>query len=1134
MNTSTDNMNLHRGKRRSVRIARAAGFRFLTMLMMVSLGLSAPLWAGDQAKNAQVKWTPLKGDPHPLRDQIKAMRADQKALMKASGEGVKAQDTSTVNPNFGGFRSAPWTAAHAPGDSSHVLSSVVADFNNDGNLDVLTFQTTNATLMLGDGRGGFTNGGSQTTAFDVYHPVAVDLNHDGYLDVVAMTLPEYYEGTVVVLMNQKNGTFAAPVVISKAASVYSGLQSFNLVDVDGDGNLDVVISGTGTQDSMTGTYLVFETIFGNGDGTFRTSTQVETLTLLDYKDSLDLDGGTVVHNVNGQNTLFAALNVDNVQGYSSFMSTQVYELPINANGTVTVPAAPTMTWGLYYGSDPNAYLSFQDVNNDGVDDLIFNQGDGQLYVALGNSDGTYQDPFAALPATTLNSSATVVFSDVDGDGNVDAVIPGSTFIAVYPGNGDGTFRTPNTTYIGGYGTNSMEGLTFPVTDNVVADFNGDGKLDVVYFDTEKRWLLFYKGLGQGNFVGATDLAINSGTYATNELPIYAALDLNGDGAKDILVDSQYGVLSGINDGRGNFTYQLAAPLINELVAISSVTADFNKDGKEDAIFVTEDTDYDYHIVIATSNGDGTMTTRAIQMPVAIDGQPIVAVGDINGDGYPDLAFSVVNYITAQYGVYTMLNDGTGNFTAGTYFSASSSYTGIYDLKLADVTGDGLADLFLTAGIYPTTTVSERINPGNGDFSTVAPQVIESTLLVEQTQLKDVNGDGKLDLMAAVWSGDNEGILYYPGNGNGGFGDPVQLVSGLIPGMMDVNDYNGDGVPDVIYTNEESTLTDATDGEMGLVLLRGTGNGGFAAPVASELYGAATGVFTVDLANTGSPSILAATPGATTILLNQGATTVSLSSSASQIESTSSLTAAVTVSPYYSDMSVPTGSVTLLEDGAAVETETLDAAGHASFTLGGLVAGAHTLAAQYAGDANYNVNLKSGTATINVTKAVAAFTLSSNTNTLAMTRGSSGSATLTLTANSAFAGPVALTCSGAPQYSTCSFDQSSVTLSPGQAATAKVTVVSTTSQATAMNHAVPASSGIAFAGLLCCIVLRRKNRILLLAMACAILGMGAMTGCGSGSGVKETAQGSYAVTVTATPSDTTVAAKSFVLAVNITK
>ena len=1062
----------------------------------------------------------------PMLDEMRALPEGQRNT--TSSEAVRPQ-YQTVNPNFGGFRVAPYTAAHKPGDTSRQISSVEGDFNYDGCADIVSFQTTSLTVMTGDCKGHFRNAGSQSTAINVFHPVAVDVNHDGYPDVIAMTVPFAYNGTVVVLINQKNGTFAAPVTISKKAALYSGLQGFNVYDVNGDGNPDVVISGTGTVDNMSNSNLVFEVIFGNADGTFNTATLVETDGTLPYKPTIAFDGGTALRVVNGQLYLYGLLiQVQPVNG-TNFGSEPLYRWAVGSNGKVDLASAE-ITQLPVFSAQPNKYIQFIDIDGDGTPDFTLLNGDGMLYTAVGAQDGSFGSLQAALPVSAGNNASVVSFRDVDGDGKVDAILAGGVLVGVWPGNGDGTFRAPKSTNLAGYALNSNSGLTFSVTNHVIDDFDGDGIPDVAYFDVIKRALCFYKGEATGTFIGAPALTSTSTDFPGNTFTVLATPDLNGDGFRDLIVSTPYGLLSGMNDGKGNFTYRTLSPL-QGISALSALTPDFNKDGREDAIFLTTDSSGYVHLYLGLSNGDGTITAVPQTLPFKTVYTPGIAVGDFNGDGVPDVALALNNYSGQAYGVYPMVNDGSGNLTAGTLLNLGST---LYGIALADVNGDGRADLVVSYGAYAKTTTAVYPGMGNAGFASSPNSIIQNTLPGGSILAKDVTGDGKADVVLSVTNGTSEGLMLYAGNGNGIFSTGTSMVSGIIPSYVGAIDLNGDTLPDIYFTSNEAVLADANDSLDGLVVLPGIGNGSFGAPRSYAIYGSSTPVLPVDLLHNGSPDLLAAAgSNGTTILLNNGASIVAVSSSAKTLTSTGNTTITASVSPYFRDQQTPTGYVDLLIDGVTSNRTLLAANGTATFVLGNLAAGNHVVSSAYEGDASYNINSNSTTVSISVSKATPSFVITSNVSSLSLINGSSASTDLSLTANDAFSGPVTLGCTGAPVGSSCSFVQSNVTLAPGQTVTSTLTLTATQDVATHTPLPLFTAPGVS----LCCLLLiaplarrRRKVTSVVILLLAAVSSM-SLEGCSSGSRPKLTS-GSYTVTVTASPSDTSVASQSVTVAVMV--
>jgi len=1091
--------------------------------------LAAPVAAAPVASQGTLSTNlqdaaPVAATWDPLLD---ALTAQPPSPWTAAPAGVSLPRAASPGPSFGGLRAAPSTPAHAAGDATRDLSSAEADFDRDGCQDIVTFQVANLTVMRGDCKGGFTKLQSQAAPLNVYHPVAVDLDHDGYPDIVAMTAPFGYAGTVVALLNRQNATFGAATVISRKASLYSGLMAMNVYDINGDGNADVIVAGIGTVDTMTNSNSVFEVIFGNADGSFGTATLVETDGVLPYKPSYAYDGGSALRKIGDQLYFYGLLLQSQRVNGTAFGSEVLYRWAVSSAGVVDVDH-PLITPLPVLSVSPNKYMQFADLDGDGIDDFTLLNGDGMLYTAPGASDGSFGALRYGLPVTAGNNAAVVAFRDVDGDGKVDAILAGAVFLGTWPGNGDGTFRAPKITYHGGYAINGNSGLTFPVTNHVIDDFDGDGIADVAFFDTVKRALCFYRGRSDGTFIGAPVLVSTTGAFQSNNLALRAAGDLNGDGYQDIVVGSPFGLLGGISNGAGDFTYQILSPL-QGIAAISSQTADFDRDGKDDVVFLSTDQNSHVHLYVGLSNGDGTVRAVAQPLPFSSVYAPGLAIGDINGDGAPDLLVALNDYATPSYAIWPMVNDGKGGLAAAPRINVGVA---LYAIAAADVNGDGQADLFVSYGSYSTTTTAVYLATGSGGFATTAA-VLQHTLPGGAILARDVTGDGIVDAVVSVLNGASEGLMLYRGHGDGTFDAGAPVVTGVVPTYVGTADLNGDALPDLYFTTTEGVLTDAADGLMGLVVLLGAGDGSFAPPAHYAIYSAAAPVLPIDMFHDGAASLLASAGGSTVVLLNNGGSTVTLTAGAASVGSADPVSVTVRVTPGFADQPLPTGYVAVRVDGAVADRGAVRSNGTASFTLSALEVGSHVVSASYEGDDHYNVNLHSNTVDLKVGKATPAFQLTSDAAQLALSAAGSASSAISLSANHAFSGPVTLSCDGAPAATTCAFSQPSVTLAPGQTVTSMLTLTAAKT-ASLRRSILLGSSGAGLAAAWCLLVmvpgLRRRagsaRRLLPVLMY-----LGAVAGCAANPAAPPNQRaGSYAITVTATPSDPSVPPQTLTMVV----
>jgi hypothetical protein len=256
---------------------------------------------------------------------------------------------------------------------------------------------------------------------------------------------------------------------------------------------------------------------------------------------------------------------------------------------------------------------------------------------------------------------------------------------------------------------------------------------------------------------------------------------------------------------------------------SVAVGDFNHDGYTDTVLSNEGTDFstgaDNTITILYGRATGGFTK--VSLNTGGTNVSFVAVGDINGDGYLDVvAVNENNHNTGSVSVF--MNDGAGNFSlVGTPFSTLSrnpSWVG-----LADVTGDGVPDIVVGSfghddgtgnnitGNNVTIFQGNTDAQGHGNFtySLIATLAPEIQFIPTALAIADFNGDGIMDIAAAVpgvpadsTQPQPDGNVYvFQGTGSGGFAAPNQYdTGGALPVNIQAADLNGDGKMDLIVAN----------------------------------------------------------------------------------------------------------------------------------------------------------------------------------------------------------------------------------------------------------------------------------------------------------------------------------------------
>jgi hypothetical protein len=270
--------------------------------------------------------------------------------------------------------------------------------------------------------------------------------------------------------------------------------------------------------------------------------------------------------------------------------------------------------------------------------------------------------------------------------------------------------------------------------------------------------------------------------------------------------------------------------------------------------------YDGTVSVLIGNGDGTFQTP-VTRPVGI-GPAMVAVGDINGDGFPDIVtanFAFYDFATRKevYGnndVSVLVGTGSGGFTAASGSPVSlGANAKPFAVAVADMNGDGFGDIVV--GNYGTSTVTVLKSNGNGTFTAETPVALPTGAGPSYVVTGDFNRDGKTDVITSNFGTGTITVLV--GDGTGGLTQKQTITVGAGPETIALGDINGDGITDLVVTNYNST---------NVSVLLGNGDGTFrAAPTPTvSLGGAAFGVTLGDINGDGKADMVVADFGNSTV------------------------------------------------------------------------------------------------------------------------------------------------------------------------------------------------------------------------------------------------------------------------------
>lgn len=679
------------------------------------------------------------------------------------------------------------------------LGAVIADFNRDGRIDIATVNSANTvSVMLRMSNATFASPTTYSTGSSPFMLIAADLRRIGKVDVVTVNMPNGIDqpGTISVLLGNGDGTLQ-PHVDYSVGDFPTGIVAG---DFNHDGKTDLALSN-----EFDATVSI---LYGNGDGTFQQQVAVAvgsdptSIAAGDFNGDGKSDliascvgsgvvtvllnnGGGRYTRVDSSTSLIspdrslvvagkfdASGKVDAV--ISSKVFSQLYLLKGNGDGTFNSPIS------LVSPSAGEIYtLIAADVNQDGTTDLAYGAaGPTAFSVLLGNGSGGFAKPISSPIAAT----ASVALADVNGDGLLDLVTPQESLssVALILGNGKGNFSLRT--------TGNLSGTAYGANSTVVADFNGDGTLDLAVAETNfpNGQVAVSPGKGHGTFAAPIVSPLLS--QAINNQDLMLSGDFNGDGKADLIVMDDYSMGFQILLGNGDGTFQ--APVDTKLnTTLNFSIGDCNGDGKTDVVVSTVSNGQAL-ISIYLSNGNGTFSLATQYTEPS--GGPVVA--DVNGDGRQDLVF-------VGNPVFVMLGNGDGTFQkpiTGPVLTTS------FSPLVKDFTGDGIPDI--VTGTY--NGIAFLKGNGNGTFQ--SPVYSNSTIsFCCQMFSEDVNGDGKLDLV----NNGGQAVFVMTGNGDGTFQSPFsygvngQIYSGNVIG----GDFNSDGFADigVVFQNQTSGKTNVS-------------------------------------------------------------------------------------------------------------------------------------------------------------------------------------------------------------------------------------------------------------------------------------------------------------------------------------
>ncbi len=353
------------------------------------------------------------------------------------------------------------------------------------------------------------------------------------------------------------------------------------------------------------------------------------------------------------------------------------------------------------GASGNYFVATGDLNGDGVLDMVTsNLNSSSVSVLLGRATGGF-DPAVPYSMTYGDNPSQLALADLNQDNKLDVVVATQSTVIVLLGTGTGTLgasRYYTSMVYKGYGMK-------------LYDVTRDGILDAVVTGTEGR-VAVLPGTAAGTFGFAS-------SYTAGSSPRGVSVgDFNHDGRADIVVSDaqQPNLYVLLGRASGGFATPVIYPIGRTAYFVE--TADLNRDGQLDILVSGYQ---NKNLSVLNGNADGTfgplVTYQVIPTfapgtypPPPTDYLTGMAVGDVNGDGYPDVVVNDAN----NSKIYVLPGTSTGTLGAAVPFadgSTASAFGGNfpYEVKLADLNRDGKLDIVVAHGQYYENTLGTLLN-----------------------------------------------------------------------------------------------------------------------------------------------------------------------------------------------------------------------------------------------------------------------------------------------------------------------------------------------------------------------------------------------------------------------------------------